>query len=31
MRRFSQVVISRLQATRLQLVEVCKQPANLVM
>ncbi len=30
-RRFSHVVISRLQATRLQLVEVCKQPANLVM
>jgi len=31
MQRFSHVVISRLQATRLQLVEVCKQPANLVM
>jgi CRP-like cAMP-binding protein len=31
MRRFSHVVISRLQATRLQLVEVCKHPANLVM
>ena len=31
MKRFAHIVIKRLEATRLQLLEVCMQPDNLVM